>query len=356
MLPFPRKRIRRDRPIIGLTIGDINGIGPEVLLKGMADKRLQRFVIPVIIGPMSALHTHAGTLKVKNLNLHPIRSIEEIDSSLPGKQTGLYVLDQDDDETPAVEFGRPTEASGRTAMKAVDEAIRLSLDESIAGFVTAPISKEAVVRAGYNIPGHTEHIAAKTHSQRYTMMMVAQSLRVGLVTTHHALRDIPVRITEEAILEKLDIIDESLQLDFGIDEPRIAVLSLNPHAGDGGVLGREEIEIIQPALQKAAARGLQADGPHAADGFFANRRFNDYDAILAMYHDQGLIPFKALSFNSGINFTAGLPIIRTSPDHGTAYDIAGQGKASPESIRHALYLALDIARRRRAVGVLRARV
>jgi len=203
------------------------------------------------------------------------------------------------------------------------------------------------MHAGFNVPGHTEFIASRCKTGTFTMMMVAGELRVGLVTAHVPLREVPDGVTEGAILQKSEIILQSLQNDFGVERPRLAVLGLNPHAGDGGVIGEEEETVIRPAVAKIRAGGHLVFGPFPADGFFASRKFTQFDAVLAMYHDQGLAPFKVLSFNSGINFTAGLPVVRTSPDHGTAFDIAGEGKASPDSMRNALYAAIDISRRRR---------
>jgi 4-hydroxythreonine-4-phosphate dehydrogenase len=212
--------------------------------------------------------------------------------------------------------------------------------------VTAPISKEAIHLAGFSAPGHTEYIAGLTGTPSYTMMMVSDNLRIGLVTTHMPVKEVPGSVTIEAILDKIQVLSASLKSDFGVARPRIAVLGLNPHAGEAGVLGREENETIVPAIEKANADGFLVSGPHAADGFFGTRSYLSSDAVLAMYHDQGLVPFKTLTFNTGVNYTAGLPIIRTSPDHGTAFDIAGKGKALPDSLRTALYIATDISRRR----------
>jgi len=214
--------------------------------------------------------------------------------------------------------------------------------------VTAPLSKDAISRAGYRFPGHTEFIAERTGAESYAMMMVAGDLRVGLVTAHVPIAEVPSRITEAAILDKLRVIQRTLRQDFSIAEPTIAVLGLNPHAGDGGVIGKEEKEIITPALKTAQQGGMHVVGPLPADGFFATDLDSGYDAVLAMYHDQGLVPFKALAFDRGVNFTAGLPIVRTSPDHGTAYNIAGQGVADVGSMRSAIELAVEVASRRTA--------
>jgi 4-hydroxythreonine-4-phosphate dehydrogenase len=335
----------RFRPRVAISIGDINGIGPEVVLKCLSDRRIYRFFSPVVVGSAAALEAHAGLLGLKKIAIRKTADLEEIDDQ---NDHVVWVLDEFPDEEPPIRIGQITEAAGRVAMAAITRATDLCIDGRVHAMVTAPISKEAVARAGFNVPGHTEFIASRCNSPSFTMMMLADSLRVGLVTGHVPVSVIPELVTGEKILEKADIILSSLHGDFGVERPRLAVLGLNPHAGDGGVIGEEEDRIIRPAIEDARKADKLVFGPFPADGFFASRKFNAYDAVLAMYHDQGLAPFKVLSFNSGINFTAGLPIVRTSPDHGTAFDIAGEGKASPDSMRNALYAAIDIARRRRA--------
>ncbi len=245
-----------------------------------------------------------------------------------------------------MQFGKITETGGRFAMRAVEAATDLCLNGEADAMVTAPLSKEAIRRAGYTNPGHTEFIAARAECAEYAMMMIAGALRVGLVTGHLPLVDVPAAVTHGALLGKLRVIDRALRRDFGIEAPRIAVLGLNPHAGDGRALGREEERVIAPALEAARAEGLTAAGPFPADAFFGLHRHADYDAVLAMYHDQGLAPFKTLAFDEGVNYTAGLPIVRTSPDHGTAFDIAGTGAASAESMKSAVRLAIALACRR----------
>ncbi|MFT4605636.1 MAG: 4-hydroxythreonine-4-phosphate dehydrogenase, partial [Rhodothermales bacterium] len=248
------------------------------------------------------------------------------------------------DEGYALRYGEVSAKAGALSMRAVASAVELCLAGECDAMVTAPISKEAIGLAGYEEPGHTEFLAKLTGTADYLMTMVAGPLRVGVVTGHIPLRDVAARITQEAVARRLGRLADSLECDFGIAEPRIAVLGLNPHAGDGGVLGSEEIEIIEPAMREAL--GNRGFGPFPADGFFAERQWEQYDAVLAMYHDQGLIPFKTLAFDTGVNFTAGLPIIRTSPDHGTAFGIAGKGIARPESMRNAIEVALDVAKQR----------
>lgn len=338
----PPAEAARPRPRIAITMGDPNGVGPEVVLKCLADARLAKYLEPVLVGVPHVFKVHAAKVGLRELHLEAAADVPE---ALP--ERGLAVVDVAPEERVEVAFGKGTEASGRLAMAAVARAVDLCLDGKVDAMVTAPISKEAIARAGFAFPGHTEFIAERTGTTRFTMMMVADTLRVGLVTGHVPIWDVPKLVTREHIVEKIRILSDSLQRDFGVQRPKIAVLGLNPHAGDGGVLGREEAESIVPAIQQACEQGHLAFGPFPADGFFAIAGYQLYDAVLAMYHDQGLVPFKTLAFESGVNYTAGLPIVRTSPDHGTAYNIAGQGKASPGSMRSALYVAIDIARLRR---------
>ncbi len=335
-----RQRLKK-RPRIAVTLGDPNGVGPEVVLKCLADSRLMKFMEPLVVGSAHVLKVHANKLGYRDLRIHVVQQPPE-----RLQEGGLTVLDVARGEKPDVQFGQVTEAAGRLAMQAVEAATDLCLQGQAEALVTAPISKEAIARAGYEEPGHTEFIARRAGCEAFTMMLVSDELRVGLVTGHIPIWDVPKRITREAILEKMRIISASLRHDFGVERPKIAVLGLNPHAGDGGVLGREEDEAILPAIERSCEEGNLVFGPFPADSFFGIGAYRLYDAVLAMYHDQGLIPFKTLAFESGINFTAGLPIVRTSPDHGTAFNIAGEGKASPGSMRSALYLAVDVARRR----------
>jgi 4-hydroxythreonine-4-phosphate dehydrogenase len=297
---------------------------------------------PVLIGSAHMLRVHADVLGFSDLDIHVI---DEVPDEVP--HGDVAVLDVAEDTEPPVMFGSVTAEGGHLAMRAVERAVEACLAGTVDAMVTAPISKDAVQRAGFDVPGHTEFIAEKTGSPRPTMMMVAGGLRVGLVTSHIPLTEVPEAVTEEAILEKLRVIDASLRDDFAIEQPKIAVFGLNPHAGEGGAFGAEEDEVITPALRAARQEGFRVEGPLPADGFFGTQLDADYDAALAMYHDQGLVPFKALAFDHGVNYTAGLPIVRTSPDHGTAYGIAGKGMALPGSTRNALELAVAIARHRR---------
>ena len=313
-------------PRLALTLGDPNGIGPEVVLKTLADETLRGTAEFVVVGSASVLRQHA----------------ERLGMAAPD----VTVWDVAPGEVPEVAWGETTETGGRLAMRAVERATDACLRGEADALVTAPISKEAITLAGYRFPGHTEFLAERTHAAGYTMMLVSGGLRVGLVTTHVPVHDVASLVTSEAIIDKLRIMTASLRGDFGIGAPTVAILGLNPHAGDGGVIGREEIDIIGPAIESARAEGLGVAGPFPADGFFGQRGYERHDAVLAMYHDQGLAPFKALAMGGGVNITAGLPIVRTSPDHGTGFDIAGQGRANAGSFREAVALAAEVARRR----------
>jgi 4-hydroxythreonine-4-phosphate dehydrogenase len=327
---------------VAITLGDPNGIGPEVVLKSLHDPGLMPSMTPVIIGSAHVLRVHADVLGFSDLDIHVV---DEVPDEVPHGDVAL--LDVADEAGPPVTFGAVTADGGRLAMKAVERAVDACLAGTVDAMTTAPISKEAIQKAGYDVPGHTEFIAERTGSAKPTMMMVAGGLRVGLVTSHAPLSEVPSMVTEEAILEKLCVIDASLRQDFAIEDPKMAVLGLNPHAGEAGAFGAEEEEIIAPALEAARQEGFRVEGPLAADGFFGTQLDADFDAVLAMYHDQGLVPFKALAFDHGVNYTAGLPIVRTSPDHGTAHGIAGKGMALPGSMRSALELAVAVARHRR---------
>ncbi len=324
---------------IGITLGDVNGIGPEVVLKTFADTRMAEMCIPVIYGSGAALGFYKKSIEggeavhytvVKNANEARAKQFNLIDCMGDGFQ---------------VEPGVPSQATGKAALAALRKAVADITQGAIDVLVTAPINKETIQGEGFDFTGHTEFLAAELGGEPL-MMMCSEALRVGLVTTHLPLGEVAGSITQEAIVKKLELLAHSLTADFSIVKPRIAVLALNPHSGDGGLLGEQEKTVIKPAIVEAVGKGILVFGPFAADGFFASAAFRQYDAVLAMYHDQGLTPFKALT-PEGVNFTAGLKYVRTSPDHGTAYDIAGQDKADPASMREAIYLALDILRSRK---------
>lgn len=319
------------KPTIAITIGDFNGIGPEIALKAAAHSGVKRICIPLLIGPLSVFEHAQKFFKIK-------LSLEKV--VFPWKKTSIPVVDVGDGIWPDVQYGKVTRASGKNAGMAIEKAVELCKSGRADAMVTAPVSKEALNLAGYNFPGQTEMIALLSRSQRVAMMLVSDQMRVGLVTIHTALRNAADHITKEKIIEKVSIVHDALKNNYQIKTPRIAVLALNPHAGEQGLIGKEEQEIITPALNKLKHVGLIVDGPFSADAFFGTRAYKTYDAIVAMYHDQGLIPLKMSSFGKGVNFSAGLNIIRTSPDHGTAYDIAGKGKANISSMVEAIKLAV----------------
>ncbi|PWN07060.1 4-hydroxythreonine-4-phosphate dehydrogenase PdxA [Rhodohalobacter mucosus] len=324
---------------IVISMGDYNGIGPEVILKSFSSSFPSGEAV-VILGHPDVFSYYANTLDMApGLNV-----IDSLDRAQHGS---LNLLQCCDDGDITLSPGTISESAGRAAMKAVEYGIDACLSGDADALVTAPISKEAIHKAGYTVPGHTEFLAEKADTRQFMMILASGNLRVGLVTGHIPLQNVSAEITPELILNKLETLHLSLMRDFGINKPRIAVFGLNPHAGDGGVLGTEEIEIITPALARAEESGIEADGPLPADGFFGSGLQKKYDGILAMYHDQGLVPFKALSFGSGVNFTAGLPFIRTSPDHGTAFGLAGENRADARSFSEAFRLASDMVRNRK---------
>jgi 4-hydroxythreonine-4-phosphate dehydrogenase len=333
------------KPNIAISLGDPNGIGPEVTLKSLADLRLLRYLHPVLIGSEAVTRQHAKRLSLavpEWTAITPSQARDYFGQTELGAATFIEVGAGDE----AVAWGETTATAGRLSMRAVEMGIDLCLEARTDALVTAPISKESIAQAGYDTPGHTEFLARRTGAEETLMMLVAGTMRVGLVTVHIPISEVAERVTQEAIAERVELLSYSLRTDFGVERPHIALLGLNPHAGDGGVMGREEETVIVPAMRRCREAGHLVSGPFPADGFFGMAAYRNYDAVLAMYHDQGLVPFKTLAFDTGVNFTAGLPIVRTSPDHGTAFGIAGQAVANPGSMRSALYLALDVARRR----------
>ena len=291
------------KPVVGITQGDGNGIGYEVIIKALADSRILESFTPVIY----------GSSKIYNVYVEP---------------------------------GQATPESAKAAIRSLQAAVRDIKDGHIDVLVTAPINKRAMVSEGFGYTGHTEYLQKEFGCADVAMFMVSEQLRIGVVTGHIPLKDVAASLTKERILGQLRLMDQSLRRDFGIDAPKIAVLGLNPHCGDGGLLGDEEQSVILPAVQAAQAEGILAFGPYSPDGYFGMGHYGKFDATLAMYHDQGLAPFKALSFQDGVNFTAGLPIVRTSPDHGTAYELAGRDQADPHSMMCSIYTAIDILRSR----------
>ncbi|MEX0609772.1 MAG: 4-hydroxythreonine-4-phosphate dehydrogenase PdxA [Balneolaceae bacterium] len=324
-------------PHIAISIGDFNGIGPEIVLKHVKETDLGKST-PVIISPVEVINFYSEKLSLQS-DFHIAESVKNF-------QHGKINILPIDFNSAAITPGKQSSESGEIAMKSIKKAIKEVVAGNCAALVTSPISKEAIHLAGYQIPGHTEYLASQTNTDSVLMMLVNNNLRVALATTHIPISKVAGSITGALLHRKIELLNSSLKNDFGIVSPRIAVFGLNPHASDGGVIGTEEIEKIIPALEEMRAKGITADGPFPADGFFGQKLHEQYDAILAMYHDQGLAPFKLLSFGRGVNFTAGLPIIRTSPDHGTAFNIAGNGVADPSSFKQAYTLALQLANKR----------
>jgi len=325
---------------IGITHGDVNGISYEIILKTLADSRVMELFTPVIYGSSKVASYHKKTIDGGEIHFQLIRSA---DQAIPGKANLINITSKE----IKIDLGKSSEIAGEAALLALELATGEIKKGWLDALVTAPINKHNIQAEQFHFPGHTEYLASKFDTPDCLMLMVSNNFRIGVVTGHIPLADVPGVIKRETILKKLHIMNSSLVRDFGIRKPRIAVLALNPHAGDEGVIGKEEHDVIIPAIRQAFDEGILAFGPYPADGFFGSSSFSSFDGILAMYHDQGLIPFKAMSFSSGVNFTAGLPIVRTSPAHGTAYDIAGKNEASPDMFREAIYLAIDIVRNRR---------
>ena len=324
---------------VGITVGDINSIGIEVIMKTLNDASVYANSIPVIYGNSKVISHHKKVLEQNDFNYLTIKDASE------AKPKKINLINCWDEEVN-VAIGEKNANGGKYALKSLDAAINDLKSAKIDVLVTAPINKDCVREAGFEFPGHTEYLAHVSDAKDVLMLMVAGDLRVGVVTGHVPLKDVAALITKERIENKLRMLIATLKKDFMIPKPRIAVLGLNPHAGDKGTLGNEEIDIILPVIQKMRDEGDLIFGAYSADGFFGSSNVKNFDAVLAMYHDQGLTGFKSISFDEGVNFTAGLPIVRTSPDHGTAYDIAGKDKASPTSFRNAFYLALDVYQNR----------
>ncbi len=329
----------KNKITIGITHGDINGIGYEVIMKTLSDPRILEMCTPVVYGSPKVAAYHRKALNMEVFNFNSVRNAAEADSRK------VNIVNCIDDNI-RVELGKISEVAGEASYMALEAAVYDLKAGIIDALVTAPISKDNIQSDKFNFPGHTEFLAEQFHTDNYLMLMVSEMMKIGVVTGHVPVARVPSLITKEAIVKKLRIMAASLEQDFSIKKARIAVLGLNPHAGDGGLLGQEENNIITPAIEQAKEHGILAIGPYPSDGFFGSGDYAKFDGILAMYHDQGLTPFKVISFEKGVNYTAGLPVVRTSPAHGTAFDIAGEGKASPDSFREALYMAIDIHKNR----------
>lgn len=329
-----------EKIIVGISQGDINGIGLEVIIKTFLDPQMLEVCTPVIFGSNKTASFHRKALNIEDFSFNLIKDISEINH----KRANIINVYEDD---VIIELGAQTEAGGKYALKSLEAAAYALSQNQIDVLVTAPINKENIQSPDFKFPGHTEYLDEKFGTGDSLMFLVSDNLRVAVVTGHIPVTRVAQELTTEKIIKKLQVLNNSLIQDFSVRKPKIAVLGLNPHAGDNGVIGNEEQQIIIPAINKTKDEGMLVYGPYPADGFFGNGTYKNFDAVLAMYHDQGLIPFKTIAFNSGVNFTAGLPIVRTSPDHGTAYDIAGKNMASEESFRRAVYMAIDIYKTRK---------
>jgi len=330
---------------IGISIGDVNGIGMEVIIKTLADARIYDYCTPIVYGHTKVASFHRRTVQVHDLNFNVIDSA----ANAHHKKANIINCWEEDVK---IELGASTETGGKYAFASLQRATDDLVAGEIDALVTAPINKDNIQNEEFRFPGHTEYLQERANSPEVLMFLVSETLKVGVVTGHIPVSQIAQSLTAEKIVAKLKLMNTSLKQDFWIRKPKIAVLGLNPHAGDNGLIGSEEKDIIIPALEEARDNGIMAFGPYPADGFFANATYMQFDAVLAMYHDQGLIPFKQISFESGINYTAGLSFVRTSPDHGTAYDIAGKNKASEVSFREALFEAIHIVKHRRETAEL----
>ncbi len=327
---------------IGITQGDTNGIGLEVVLKALSDPAMTELFVPVIYGSSKVVSYHRKGLELPAMQMNVVGSVERV------RDTSVNIVDCCGNEEVKVELGVPSKIAGRAAYMALEAAVADLKAGHIDALVTAPINKDNIQSSEFTFPGHTEYLESVAGDGYHALMVLHNAdLRVALVTTHLPIKDVAPAITRQSVLAALTAFDASLRRDFGLERPRIAVLSLNPHAGENGLIGHEEQEAIRPAMEQALDENkILSFGPYAADGFFGSEAWRHFDGVLAMYHDQGLAAFKTLAMDDGVNFTAGLPFVRTSPDHGTGYDIAGKGVAKESSMRAAIYAAIDVCRHR----------
>lgn len=339
MIKNIQKEMSDTKVKVGISHGDINGISYEIIIKSFLDNRIFDEITPVVFGMSKIASYHRKTLDIKDFSFNIIKRPNQANLKRPN------IINFHEEEVK-IDLGKSTEIAGEMSLLSLEAAVKSLKDKEIDVLVTAPINKENIQSEKFDFPGHTEYLARNFETENYLMLMVSNNLRIGSITGHIPIKDVSGKLSEELIYNKINILNESLKKDFAIRKPTIAVLSLNPHAGDKGLIGNEDAEIITPAINKAFDTGILVYGPYPGDGFFGTSNFTKFDGILAMYHDQAMIPFKTLSFDTGVNFTAGLSIVRTSPAHGTAYDIAGKNQASPASFRQAIYLAADIFKNR----------
>lgn len=338
-------KVKQRKIRLGISVGDINGIGLEVIMKAFSDSRIFDLCTPVVYASSNYAMAYQKEIGVKNFSFNFVKPNAKIN---PKRANLINCWDEDVE----LKLGVETPEGGIYALKSLEAAVKALKNGDVDALVTAPINKHNIQSDDFKFPGHTEYLSQKFEGSEALMFMVADSLRIGVVTGHIPIADVASTITEEKILKKLDQMIDSLKADFNIRKPKIAVLGLNPHSGDKGVIGKEDDELIAPTVKKAFDLGKLVYGPYAADSFFASDACGQFDAVLAMYHDQGLIPFKTMSFNKGVNFTAGLSIVRTSPDHGTAYDLAGKNEAQASSFREAVYAACKLYKNRSEYSIL----
>jgi 4-hydroxythreonine-4-phosphate dehydrogenase len=327
----------RQKIKVGVSIGDLNGIGCEVVLKTFEDNRMLDFCTPVIFASNKTISFQKSELNL-DINYH---GVQEASKALDGKINVVNVWR----EIPNIKFGEATKEAGDFAIKSLKAAVQALKEGVIDVLVTAPINKNNIQAEDFKFPGHTDFLAQELEGESL-MFMITDDLKVGLLTDHIAVKDVATAITPELIKSKVATIETSLKVDFGISKPKIAILGINPHSGDNGIIGKEDDDTLKPTIRELSEEGRLVFGPYAADSFFGSDGYKNFDAILAAYHDQGLIPFKTLSFGKGVNYTAGLNKVRTSPDHGTAYEIAGKGKADHSSFKEAVFKAIEIFRNR----------
>ena len=333
----------KHKPVIGMTIGDINGIGPEVIIKSLQNPQILNHITPVIYGSTKSLSYYKNILDIEEFSYV---QVQEQRSFHPEKINVINCWEDALEINP----GSSTKEAGNAAFTAIQKAAKDLKNKTIHAVVTAPINKSTIQSEAFKFAGQTEYFTEVLHAKDSLMLLCSENLRIAVVTGHIPIKEVSKSITKEKLESKLKILFQSLNSDFGIIKPKVAVLGLNPHAGEKGLLGSEDEQILLPAISEYKSKGHLCFGPFPADGFFGTRGYQKYDAVLAMYHDQGLIPFKTIAFDSGVNYTAGLPAIRTSPDHGTGYDIAGKNKASEQSFRQAIFTALDILKNRQEIA------
>ena len=326
--------------VVGITQGDSNGIGYEVIIKALADARMSELCVPILYGSSRTFGLYRNMIpETEQINTNIINSAND------ARPKRINIINCVPDSLP-VEVGQPTPDGAKAALISLEAAVKDLKEGTIDAIVTAPFNKHSMQGIDFGYSGHTEYLINQFAAKDGLMFLCTEKMKIGVVTNHLPLAKVSESINKEIILSKLRVMNNSLRRDFGVDKPKIAVLGLNPHSGDGGSLGTEEIDIIQPAIEAANSESILAFGPYSPDGFFGTNMQYKFDAVLAMYHDQGLIPFKALAFDKGVNFTAGLPVVRTSPDHGTAYELAGKDKANQTPMLSAIYMAIDICNNR----------